>query len=597
MIVRPRRRSCRSRDERGAVALVTALTTSFVLVVVAAVTVDLGVQRVARSDMQALADMVALDLARELDGRTVGQLAPLMPGLAEQSRLRNAGTLGDDPTLEVDLGQVSSAGRFEVLSFGTPTAVRVLAETTVDFAFGVAEDGGAGRSALATVKAGACFRLGSLTATIDTADSSVLSAFSSIVGDALGVRIDAVSYKGLADVFVRIADLAAEMGVGSVDELLALRSVGVGRFFAATARVLSRSGTTTAQATAAAVVTSLSTRVASTLTFDVGDILSVGGPAAVSAQTGVLDLITASAFAIDGDHLLDTGVIWNEPHVSTGDVRLKIVEAPRQACGLVGPDTRATTAQVQLDADLGFNLPNKVGDLLVTNATDPTTKSASLAVRARLGSASGYLSRLTCGAATSAATAESIAVQVTTTFTEASVSLPFRLRGTITTPAVVKAILPADLAALVTALASVELTLDLGATTAGSLVTPGLGPRETTYAVPPHTYGEGEPVPGSSPVSVPRATTSVAVASSTARLKIRAAGLTVIDAAVDVGRLDLTSVLASVTSSVIGTSVNAVVDNVNAVLAPVSTLLGLRTGGADLFGIPRPMCAVPMLTG
>ncbi|NHA01875.1 hypothetical protein G5V59_25590 [Nocardioides sp. W3-2-3] len=69
-----RRRGTR-QDERGAVTLVMV----FVLVVMllgSAFVVDLGVQRVARSDMQAIADLVALDLARELDGRTVTDVRP-----------------------------------------------------------------------------------------------------------------------------------------------------------------------------------------------------------------------------------------------------------------------------------------------------------------------------------------------------------------------------------------------------------------------------------------------------------------------------------------------------------------------------------------
>ena len=56
----------RRRDERGAVAVLTAALLT-ALVVMAAFVVDIGMQRVARRDMQALADVVALDLSRELD--------------------------------------------------------------------------------------------------------------------------------------------------------------------------------------------------------------------------------------------------------------------------------------------------------------------------------------------------------------------------------------------------------------------------------------------------------------------------------------------------------------------------------------------------
>ena len=63
-------RRLRRRDESGAVALVVALVTVAVVLPIAAMGVDLGMQRVARRDMQAIADMVALDMSRHLDGQT-----------------------------------------------------------------------------------------------------------------------------------------------------------------------------------------------------------------------------------------------------------------------------------------------------------------------------------------------------------------------------------------------------------------------------------------------------------------------------------------------------------------------------------------------
>ena len=77
-------------DERGAVAIVVAVLMSAVLVTVAAYAVDLGLQRVARTDMQSLADVVSLDLARELDGRPAAEIAPTLPALAAESLQRTA---------------------------------------------------------------------------------------------------------------------------------------------------------------------------------------------------------------------------------------------------------------------------------------------------------------------------------------------------------------------------------------------------------------------------------------------------------------------------------------------------------------------------
>lgn len=68
----------RERDERGTVGIVIGLVLCFVVVPLAALVIDIGSQRVARTDAQGVADLVALDMARQL-GRT--PQAP--PGAAE----------------------------------------------------------------------------------------------------------------------------------------------------------------------------------------------------------------------------------------------------------------------------------------------------------------------------------------------------------------------------------------------------------------------------------------------------------------------------------------------------------------------------------
>ena len=92
----------RIRDEHGVVAIVVALITCAVLIPIAAVAVDLGVQRVARRDMQAPADVVALDLSRQLDGRSVAQItgaSPSLQSLANASMARNNTTVGNGTTV------------------------------------------------------------------------------------------------------------------------------------------------------------------------------------------------------------------------------------------------------------------------------------------------------------------------------------------------------------------------------------------------------------------------------------------------------------------------------------------------------------------
>ena len=99
---RARDRRAATRDETGAVAVLAAAL-ALVLLVSAAFAVDLGRQRVVRADMQALADVVALDAARVLDGRPASRvLAPLptdgLPSLSaavSASVARNGSSLGE----------------------------------------------------------------------------------------------------------------------------------------------------------------------------------------------------------------------------------------------------------------------------------------------------------------------------------------------------------------------------------------------------------------------------------------------------------------------------------------------------------------------
>ena len=69
------------RGERGAIIPMVAMLL-VVLIPSTALAVDLGMQRVVRRDMQAMADVVALDLVRLVDGRTAAQIRSGYNGLS-----------------------------------------------------------------------------------------------------------------------------------------------------------------------------------------------------------------------------------------------------------------------------------------------------------------------------------------------------------------------------------------------------------------------------------------------------------------------------------------------------------------------------------
>jgi uncharacterized membrane protein len=604
----------RARDERGGVAVLTAAAVA-VLVAIAAFAVDLGMQRVVRSDMQALADVVALDAARLLDGRTAAEIvagtdAPRSLDEAVQASVEaNSTTLGrvDDVSATLIFLTAGPLGNMvpvtqngavvEATGTALPDAVLVDAAGSVDFAFR-SGSGGASRQALASASPFACFRLGSYAASLKTGDAEVIDVFESLVGDSLDVQLKAVGYMGLADAYVTLESLAAELGAGSADELVNLRNVKLADLLEASAAVLSSEGNTSA----AAVMAGLATSVANDLTLDVADILAVGQGAALQGSINALDLLAASAFAANESQLLKSGVLWKEPHVSSGDVQLKVVEAPTQACGPPGPETVATTSQMELTADLGFALPNTIAGLSASIPTDTSNKKGTLSLRAVLAGASGTLTGITCGAGTSAADFEETRVRIDSRLSTLSASLPFRLTGEIDTSTIVP---PNVITSAITGLlgtVTTKLKLDLRMTAAFGLSHPAnTGTGDTLYTVPDHTYEEPEPSLGSGDyVTMPGAGVVIDGVASTASLEItrKYLGVTTKSSIVlDLANLSLVSIQTQAGNSFVGSSVGAVIDTANELLAPLSRLLGLRVNGADLFGVPRPNCSVPQLVG
>lgn len=363
-------RSLRRRSERGATAVVTALVV-VVLVMCAAFTVDLGQQRVARADMQALADVVALDLARELDGRTVAQLeaAGITTSLAAASRARNDDVIGDDarvPTLTVRLGRLDD-GSFTELTAPTdkPSAVRVVADTEVGFAFGGvtgAGSGGAARSAVAMSEGGACFGIGSYAAKLDTATSPILGPLLGALGSE--VVLTAGNYDGLANVDVDLLEfLGVDLGAVTMEEVLeGSQLVGLGDFYLATADALTAGQTAQVQLleSIAAEVESARVRVSDLLN------LSTGSASGLESSLNLLDLVTAAAAAATGE----AGLTVDQTSVDLGPlagvaVELSAIEAPARGCGrkndpAATATSQAATVSLSLSA-LDLDIPGLLG--------------------------------------------------------------------------------------------------------------------------------------------------------------------------------------------------------------------------------------------
>jgi uncharacterized membrane protein len=341
----------RRADERGAVAVLMGVGIALLLVIISAFAVDLGMQRTARRDMQALADVVALDLSRNLDGRSATALASTMDSEMAKSLKRNADTVGTTPDLKWELGKFKDGNFAPVSGSAVPNAVRVRASTTVGFALGRVtgmNSGDAHRTAIAQSEGGACYALGSYAARLNTAKSPLLSTLLGPLGS--NINVSAIDYNGLATTKISLLDLiGVNLGAGTLEELVqGNQLVSLGQFYVATASVLSKNG----QAAAASVLQAMSVGL-NNIKLNAGDLIDLGtaGSNGLDADLNLLDLVTAAAAAATGENALvvPQASVNLGPLANVG-VKLHVIEAPTTACGRKNDtSSQAKSTQVQID--------------------------------------------------------------------------------------------------------------------------------------------------------------------------------------------------------------------------------------------------------
>ena len=128
-----------SGSDDGAVLPIVALSLVF-LITMTAFTIDLGRVMLANRDLQKVSDLVALDLARRVDGvHTVDQINADPTFLLQKtiSAARNGFDVTGPRRLEHHLGVIDRRTRqfFELHGSSVPNAVRVVAGDTVDYFF------------------------------------------------------------------------------------------------------------------------------------------------------------------------------------------------------------------------------------------------------------------------------------------------------------------------------------------------------------------------------------------------------------------------------------------------------------------------------
>ncbi len=588
----------RDRDERGAVAVLVGIV-STLLLLFAALAVDLGTQRVLRRDLQAMADMIAVDMARHLDGNThaVIKARETWRGQLEDSVQRN---LNENPAPDVKAQQqqetavLTAVGAPDLLVTAVmgwidedsgefvpvewpkdnnevPEGVKVTITNTRDFVFsgltGV-DKGGATRSAVASADGGACFSLGSYAAAVRSGDSALLGP---LLGNALGIT--SVGYNGLLDIDANIplADLALELGALTAEEF-ADTSVSMVQFYLAMAQVLRKQGDTV---NAKLLEDAAALNLGPLNPVKIGDLISIepGAEAALTSEVNVLDLVTGAAVLANGDNALqvqDLGI--NLPILGTGFVsNLTLIEKPQVACGRIGTTKQTSQVNLSLSGPLANTNTSEfpgLGPLLsaLTNVTISVVPS--LVVQGATGTAT--MTGISCDP-------ESLRFDVHGELARTILTVPI-------------AITAKALGGLAEVKIGMIVTIDNDGSSINRTVTLTFPPSE--YDVPYSAGSGGLGLTGVTPVIGynPAVSTNKYVVAK-------------------VLGLDPGGVLAGLLNPI----VNALIGNKNAIaasivdplisaldstlLGPLADLAGLTVAGVDLLGHKQPTCSLPKLVG
>lgn len=374
----PRRgaRRSRSRDEHGAVAVVVAVLLCFVLLPVAAFVVDLGRQRVARSDVQAVADVVALDMAR-----TMARGGQVDDAAATARALATSRPAGEGLEVRVLRGYVAPDAAFvpdqhrgcrELLDglpaggfdgwFAPPTsstpANAVLVTVASEVGFRLTTWGGRGRvcqSAVASQHvrgaAGspvACYDVGSYALAVRSGNAALvdpllrqMAAQTGAFGD--DASLSAVGYRGLASAQVDLDRLALALGLASVDDL-ATATVSLKTLLDG----LVASAAPTTDAGQLGVLQSLAGVASTTATVRMDRLLGIGNGVPLGATMSALDLVGGALSLVNGQNAVSVDLATTLPGLSHANAEIRVVQGAHRFCGSQGDSFTDTSTTEQL---------------------------------------------------------------------------------------------------------------------------------------------------------------------------------------------------------------------------------------------------------
>ena len=351
----------RRHDERGAIFPLTVVMMGLILVV-ASLVIDIGGDRVVRRDMQAMADVIALDVARNLNGNPAGSYtgfdasapsATLLAAAKNESLARQAGAFSTPSEVTIRLAVTDKdTGAFVRWATGTdiPNAVQVWTKAGSAFRFLPTTQSATNiqRSALAVIGPPiACITAGSTFASIQQQNQ-----LDTLLGKLIGVdRLTVLDPYALAalDLEIPLIELAAKLGVGSVKEILTAE-VSARDFVLAISEVLPHKGNSANVALLDAIAVGLPDGP----NMVIGDILDLdtGGGSGAGVVVNTFSLVQSVIMVANQDRFVD--IFTNASFTGLGKVNIqaKVIEAPQIVCGPVGKTARSAQLQLKLTAEV-----------------------------------------------------------------------------------------------------------------------------------------------------------------------------------------------------------------------------------------------------
>ncbi|GAB2881073.1 TadG family pilus assembly protein [Paraburkholderia jirisanensis] len=354
-------RVAHAHRQRGVAAVVAAL---WLAVAVAALgALDIGNVFMVRRQLQRSADLSASAGAQAIGGANACDAARTAAGAIATANGLPDGVLDAKPpasaTMTVVCGRwdVPSAGSAPVFSTtGAPlNAVQVSIQQQVPFMFlGPART----VSASATAKAIDIGTFSLATGTVALSGGMLNNLLNSLLGTNLALGV--LTYQGLATTQVKLGDLAAALGVGSVDALL---NTTVSIQDLVQAMITAITANSTVSVDVASALATIKATVPKGLQVKLGDtatghgLLAIGlenPQGALSSKISVLDALLVSAEIANTQSAINLGAALNLGALGAVSTKLAIIQPPVIAIGEAGvdangnPRTSAHSAQVRL---------------------------------------------------------------------------------------------------------------------------------------------------------------------------------------------------------------------------------------------------------